>query len=211
MRNPYKRPGSRPPASCVSRGLSQDALDLLVARRGTPVRAGGTNPWPGALTKVKVGQHALYHDKASPLAQALLHFGGASALNRSSPADEAAIAARGQLWPATDARVLPGATSRCHDNACQLWAARQDALVLATGYCLDDDGLWRQHSWCVDVSGPRPTIVETTEKRLLYFGFALDAEEAIAMCQSQLDWAPRLARAPVRTAEDQVPVPGPRP
>lgn len=209
MRNPYKRPGDRPPATCVSRGLDRESLDALVARRGAPVRTGDANPWPGALARVRVGQHALHHDKASPLALALLHFGGASALNRSSAADEAAIAARGQLWPATDARVLPGATSRCHDNACQLWAARQDALVLATGYCLDDDGLWRQHSWCVDVSGPRPAIVETTQKRLLYFGFALDAEEAIAMCRSQLDWSPRLARAPIRPPEE--PAPGPRP
>jgi hypothetical protein len=211
MKNPYRRFGARPPASCVSRGLEREALDALVARRGAPVRSGDANPWPKALSKVTVGAHALHHDKATPLARALLHFGGASALNRSSAGDAEAIACRGQLWPATEAQLLPGRTSACHDNACLLWAARQDTLVLATGYCLDDDGLWRQHSWCVDVSGPRPAIVETTQRRLLYFGFALDADEAIAMCRSQLDWSPRLARAPIRAPEGAEPPAGPRP
>ena len=193
--------------------VAPDALDRFAARGAEPVRAGGKNPWTAALSSVEVRPHALLHDKESALARALLGFGGASALNRSSDRAAAEIVARGQLWPALDARLMPGAQSRCHDNACLLWAARQDALVMATGYCLDDDGLWRQHSWCVDVSGPRPAIVETTSKRLLYFGMALTAEESIETCRDQLDWSPRLARAPVPAGREPAPEPvaGPRP
>jgi hypothetical protein len=207
MRNPYKRPGDRPPATCSARGLSVADLDRLAARRPEPVRAGAPNPWRGALSKVAVRPHALHHDKASPLALAVLGFGGASALVRSSLREAEAIVERGQLWPAIDGRLVGGASNRCHDNACLLWGVRQDALVLATGYCLDEDGLWRQHSWCIDVSGPKPAVVETTGRRLLYFGMALTAEESIGMCRSQLDWSPRLARAPsredTRTAEPE--------
>ena len=51
-----------------------------------------------------------------------------------------------------------------------------------TGYALSDDGMWRQHSWCICDAGEEyiedSIIIETTEKRLAYFGFIMDEEES---------------------------------
>lgn len=217
MRNPYRRLGDRPPAHCVARGLDRDSIDRIASRKGEPVRAGDLNPWKGCLRSIRVGDHVRQHDTVSPIARALIAFGGASALTRTpfgglSEREARDLAEHGQLWPASGLRMAPGTVSRCHDNACQLWAARQDALILATGFCLDADGLWRQHSWCIDVSGDKPGVVETTSRRLLYFGVALDAEASLEMCRSQLDWTPRLARAPIRDpGQDTDPTPGAAP
>jgi hypothetical protein len=46
---------------------------------------------------------------------------------------------------------------------------------IVTGYALSSDGLWRQHSWAMAGDGG---VVETTEERLLYFGYELTAAEA---------------------------------
>ena len=47
-----------------------------------------------------------------------------------------------------------------------------------TGYALSDDGLWRQHSWLIAKPGRRWTVIETTCRRLLYYGVVLTEEEA---------------------------------
>jgi hypothetical protein len=59
--------------------------------------------------------------------------------------------------------------SRCHDNCDKLYAHKQVANV-CTGFALSADGLWRYHSWAIDFDN---FIIETTEERLLYFGFEI--------------------------------------
>jgi hypothetical protein len=56
-----------------------------------------------------------------------------------------------------------------------LWLKKEEELVaVATGYALSDDGLWRQHSWGMR----RDAIIETTEARVLYFGFLMQEADA---------------------------------
>lgn len=206
--NPYRRPGARPPVSCLARGIDPDGLDAILARRAAPVRAGEGNPWKACLRRIELRSHSMYHDKQSTLALALLPFGGAGVVMRGPDRDEADILARGQLWPGHDALIVGGRTSACHANSAHLWAAEQERVALVTGYALSDDGLWRQHSWCVrPADGGR--VLETTERNLLYFGFGMTADEALAFHESNVGGRPRLARAPIRPEPEPSPAPAP--
>lgn len=91
-----------------------------------------------------------------------------------------ALLSRGQLWSGRGAAMEPGARSRCHANAARLWAADPASTLVATGYALSEDGLWREHSWGirVDPGSPEVQVIETTTPRVAYFGFVLTDAEA---------------------------------
>lgn len=80
----------------------------------------------------------------------------------------------GTLVDGDTAVVEPMGARECHRNAARLWATRPGTGI-GTGYCLDRDGLWRQHSWAVTPAGG---VVETTSPRHAYFGVVLDDDEA---------------------------------
>jgi hypothetical protein len=64
------------------------------------------------------------------------------------------------------AEMRLGRARECHQNSAAL--VRQDpTLVCHYGYALSDDGMWREHSWCVKPDGG---IIETTVERVAYFG-----------------------------------------
>lgn len=86
------------------------------------------------------------------------------------------LLSRGQFYNAYGARRMPGRPSECHGNTARLWDANRDRVQIVTGYALSPDGCWRQHSWGWLPDGQR--VVETTEKRILYYGFILTEEEA---------------------------------
>jgi hypothetical protein len=77
-------------------------------------------------------------------------------------------------------RLLPGEDNACHANAAILWT---DGAVTAigTGYALSDDGLWRQHSWGIDVDS---AVVETTSERRRYVGLTLSGIPALQFATS---------------------------
>lgn len=114
----------------------------------------------------------------TPLRDGLLKMGGQFALLPMLEEDLDSLLGRGQLWGATG-KMMRGAPSRCHSNSCFLFEANQHLdMAVATGYALSDDGLWRQHSWCVQRNRKGHTlVVETTEPRLLYFGYVMDLQE----------------------------------
>jgi len=60
-------------------------------------------------------------------------------------------------------------TNQCHENTATLFQQGK-IKELHTGYALSDDGLWRQHSWGVDVNGK---IIETTERLIYLTSFSL--------------------------------------
>jgi hypothetical protein len=99
-----------------------------------------------------------------------------------------------------DAVVQEGAPSDCHRNAVALWRAGT-AVAIGTGYALSDDGLWREHSWAVGADG---RVIETTEKRIVYFGVVFADERAAWFA----DWIGGDADAP--GAPDAPDAPGPR-
>jgi hypothetical protein len=69
-----------------------------------------------------------------------------------------------------------GHPSRCHENVARLWDGNPHLTSILTGYALSNDGIWRQHSWLV--FSDTGHVIETTEKRIAYFGFVLTLEEA---------------------------------
>lgn len=84
---------------------------------------------------------------------------------------------RGQLWYGDRITMMKGEDSHCHQNSAACWNANKDKLAIATGYALTEDGMWRQHSWCVWGKSRANRIVETTGKRILYFGVVLTPKE----------------------------------
>ena len=70
-----------------------------------------------------------------------------------------------------------GERNRCHDNAQKLYQEHPNRYRLAYGYALSEDGLWRQHSWLIRKSDN--AIMETTEKRLRYFGYFPEEEATL--------------------------------
>ena len=89
------------------------------------------------------------------------------------------ILRRGQFIRGYHARMMRGEASRCHSNAAACWDANRGLTKIATGYALSRDGMWRQHTWCVRWNAAIDAwqVIETTERRLLYYGFVMNAAE----------------------------------
>jgi hypothetical protein len=64
-------------------------------------------------------------------------------------------------------------------------------IRIAFGYALAPDGLWRQHSWGVDAEDGR--IVETTVRRVCYYGFVLNGVDTLLYLGRNSDWRGFLA------------------
>ena len=93
---------------------------------------------------------------------------------------------RGQLWYGDRIKMMKGRPSQCHSNSAELWGVNKNnpdfKVLLATGLALSGDGLWRQHTWLVQVKPRSNQIIETTEKRVAYFGYLMTDEEAEKFC-----------------------------
>ncbi len=90
--------------------------------------------------------------------------------------DMSRLLRRGRFWPARGAILMPGTPNMCHANSAACWEANPGRLSLCTGYALSGDGGWRQHSWCITTDGR--AVVETTVRRVRYFGFRMSPAEA---------------------------------
>ena len=114
----------------------------------------------------------------------LLSFGGSETCLPVIEEDLEKILSRGQLWLGDKTKMMKGRASRCHSNSCELYEMNRDTheIAIVTGYALSKDGLWRQHSWLVQRNFRSINIIETTEKRVLYFGFVMTNEEAEEFC-----------------------------
>lgn len=61
--------------------------------------------------------------------------------------------------------------SNCHTNAAYLVSCVDPSLHLYYGYYMDKEGMWREHSWCVN---PKTgNVVEVTNKGSCYYGINL--------------------------------------
>lgn len=113
-----------------------------------------------------------YDPRYYELRDRLLSFGGESVCFSFGEPDLAPILQYGQFWHGYKAKRKRGKPRRCHENALALH--RSLGYGLCTGYALSDDGMWRQHSWCIERRPRTTNIIETTEPRVMYFGFVLD-------------------------------------
>ena len=119
----------------------------------------------------------------------LKEFGGHEVCVPEIDGDVRKILLRGQLWLGDNVMLKRGEPCNCHENSLLLWKANKgrtldsafrQQLAMATGYALSEDGMWRQHSWCVLRTPRTVKVVETTEKRIFYFGYVLTEGEAQA-------------------------------
>lgn len=86
-----------------------------------------------------------------------------------------AVETRGKSFVRPKIKMKRGFVSQCHLNSASLWIKNIFKRRLFTGYGLSEDGVWRQHSWVMEGS----TVIETTEERIVYYGFQLSKEEAM--------------------------------
>lgn len=106
----------------------------------------------------------------------LLGFGGEEVCLPAHESDLENILSRGQLWYGDRVEFMKGEPCECHRNTCYLWLGNKARILIATGYALSDDGMWRQHTW--GVYPQKKKIIETTVERVLYFGFVMNLEES---------------------------------
>lgn len=167
-------------------------LDRRAAGGKPPVRLGDTIRFKLRWTPMNGERLARLQDRDKALAggagaraietlrAGLLAFGGDYVNVLGYDEEIPVLLLRGQLWNGRGATVEPGARSRCHANAARLMVADPASTLVATGYALSEDGLWREHSWGirVDPGSPKARVIETTTPRVAYFGFALADAEA---------------------------------
>lgn len=107
-----------------------------------------------------------------PLKEKLLTIGGWGVCVPAIEEDLHALLKRGQRFPGRS-RSLKGVPCGCHANTAALYERLEDGKIV-TGYALSRDGMWRQHSW-LWLYG---RVIETTVKRISYFGVILNEVEA---------------------------------
>lgn len=110
------------------------------------------------------------------LIKKILSFGGHEVCMAHIDEDVHEVLEKGVFIFGDDVRLMRGRPNGCHENSSALWDCNKDDLILMTGYALSEDGMWRCHSWCVGVE--TGLVIETTELRVAYFGFALSPNEA---------------------------------
>lgn len=106
------------------------------------------------------------------LRNVLLDIGGEEVVPIYEP-DTSKLLNRGHVIDKKDIEMNNMRDSQCHSNVGYLYE-KNDSIKIATGWALSDDGLWRQHSWGLTKSD----IIETTEKRDIYYGMVLDNDES---------------------------------
>lgn len=169
-----------------------------------PVRLGEASPFPIETVPMDAGWKAVFDERHSNLdvvpasmegaidaetraalaggrrrlVGGLLKFGGERVSIPAFEEDLEKLLTRGQLLSPAGLRLMRGERSQCHRNSALLWDVNRHRLFICTGYYLSSDGIWRQHSWCVENRKRRPRIVETTNPAVAYFGFAMTTAEA---------------------------------
>lgn len=106
-----------------------------------------------------------------PLKEKLLAIGGWAVCARVLDLDVFKIIYRGRKFPGKS-KTIRGEPSQCHSNVAHLYFELPNSSIV-TGYALSRDGMWRQHSWLLHNN----TVIETTLKRIQYYGFVLDIDE----------------------------------
>jgi len=117
------------------------------------------------------------------LLQSLQAIHPGSVLLLGNPSDEpwlGQLIKRGQLFSKNGIKSFRGSRKKCHQNASCIWIMEQG--LIATGFAYNtpspgSSGAWYRHSWGLDYSGEKPSIIETTYKFKNYYGVRLDNEE----------------------------------
>lgn len=111
------------------------------------------------------------------LRERLLAVGGQAVSFGGTEPDLALILARG-TFSCGPVRQHPMDPRQCHRNVAHLWREQRTWLQIATGYAFGESGVWVSHSWLVEAGAEEPALIETTTRRLGYFGALLTFGEA---------------------------------
>ena len=133
----------------------------------------GRRRWLDTKTKAAINKDPRLHH----LKRRLLALGGEAGIFMPRTPWLGRLLQRGTIF-AGESRLRKGLHGRCHYNSARLWSAARAQRKIVTGYALSDDGCWWQHSWVLEPSEGQPPIIETTNKRLLYFGVVLTPQES---------------------------------
>ena len=120
--------------------------------------------------------HPYANPALEPLKERLLGIYGKAVCLPFTEPDLDDIMKRGELWRGYRALMCRGEPCHCHANSGELWLQHEEDLAICTGYAMSDDAMWRQHTWCVQHEDDR--VVETTTRRVLYYGYRMTFEEA---------------------------------
>jgi hypothetical protein len=101
----------------------------------------------------------------------LLSCGGEAVVFPQVEPDYKNIFVKGLLLTPPKVKLIKGKPNDCHRNAADNY--EKFGWLIFTGYALSEDGVWRQHSWNFGKD-----FVETTEKRIAYYGYPLDENES---------------------------------
>jgi hypothetical protein len=115
--------------------------------------------------------------RRAELERRLLELGGTLALLFLPDPQIGELLDRGGYFPGAGSLMWRGLPSACHTNAAMMLVQTRGSVRIAFGYALSTDGLWRQHSWGVDAEDGR--IIETTERRVRYYGLILNDDETL--------------------------------
>jgi len=160
--------------SILCRGYDCAALEALVA-------GGRRLPKPDISDLIRAKACLSLTQACDRLRLELEKFGATGIWMPGLDEDAATLLKRGLLLDGWPARRIRGIAHQCHRNAAEYWARHRATALLMTGYAKSPEGRWCQHSWALDLAGPR-VIVETTARRAAYFGFPLTEGEALHFC-----------------------------
>lgn len=142
-----------------------------------PKRAKDDSNWSARLRNMEI-KWLLVNPEMRSLKEKLLSLGGDFVVLRDEP-DLDKLLDRGQTFSSTKIILHEMAVNNCHSNVAELFRSSSNRERIVTGWALNDDGLWRQHSWLVTQNGD---IIETTESRLMYYGVEFTEEESNCFC-----------------------------
>ncbi len=158
-------------------GRKPEGGDLVIPQRGQAVT---TKSWTQEeLIRVKVlyAKRVAEQNRENPgyaydwydMERTMVAYGGVAAVPPLSVETDIHTLVNEGTFDASKPIMRKGKPIQCHANTANLWT---DGKIdeIRTGYALSDDGLWRQHSW----GRKDGKTVETTEPRLVYFGYTVD-------------------------------------
>lgn len=147
---------------------------VLVALEGTPVYD-FFGEWDNQEPLSETEQQAC---------RKILETGGTYLLWVPRDPDAKNYAERGQAFSNTRVTRRRGLPNQCHRNVCAYVMTHDTTRhAITTGYALSEDGMWRQHSFLTRKDG---SIIETTTQRAMYFGYRMNAAEAMDFIASNL-------------------------
>lgn len=119
-----------------------------------------------------------------PLKKKLLRMGGWAVILPDKEQDLEEHLNRGIKFSGKSILKL-GEPCQCHYNTSKIWHETKGEIKICTGYALSADGVWRVHTWGIQKTKNKIKIIETTEKRLLYYGYVLSRIESDIFSQIQ--------------------------